>query len=363
MTILDRYVLKEFTKMFLLILVSLLALYLIVDFFERIRMFLSKGASMRQMASYFVLTVPMILSQMIPVAVLLGSLLSFGILSKNSEITAMKANGLSLYRLSLPVIAASFAICIVAFLLSEFITPSTNQKAKYVKLIEIQKKEKLGSFKQNEIWYRGEQGIYNFSVFDPHTSTLKGIRIHFFGDNSPGSMSLSQRIDAKEAVWIEGKWKFRDLIITTFKRDGVPSIERVASRVIPLSEEPSDFMVVQKDTEEMGLVELSRFEKKMRSEGYDTIRYQTDMNGKIAFPLVSVILAILGISFSLKSERNGGVPQSIGLGIVIGFSYWIVFAFAVSLGRAGTLPPVIAGWAANLIVGIAATIMFIRVKT
>ncbi|MBW2561465.1 MAG: LptF/LptG family permease, partial [Deltaproteobacteria bacterium] len=96
MTILDRYILKEFIKMFALILVSLAGLYLIVDFFERIRMFLSNHASLGQMASYFLLTLPMILSQMIPIGVLLSALLSFGILSKNCEITAMKANGLSL---------------------------------------------------------------------------------------------------------------------------------------------------------------------------------------------------------------------------------------------------------------------------
>ncbi|MBA7583589.1 hypothetical protein ES708_25535 [subsurface metagenome] len=124
MTILDRYILKEFIKIFALILVSLAGLYLIVDFFERIRMFLSNHASMRQMASYFLLTLPVILSQMIPIAVLLSTLLSFGILSRNCEITAMKANGLSLYRISLPVIVASFAICMATFLLNEFITPS-----------------------------------------------------------------------------------------------------------------------------------------------------------------------------------------------------------------------------------------------
>ncbi|MDD5724238.1 MAG: LPS export ABC transporter permease LptG [Syntrophales bacterium] len=359
MTILDRYILKEFVKIFALILVSLAGLYLIVDFFERIRMFLSNHASPGQMASYFLLTLPMILSQMMPITVLLSTLLSFGILSKNCEITAMKANGLSLYRISLPVILTSLAICIATFFLSEFVTPYTNQMAKYVKLIEVQKREKLGSFRQNEIWYRGEKGIYNFSMFDPLTNTLKGIRIHFLDRG----MNLYQRIDAKEAVWKDGGWLFEDLLVTTFNQDGVPSVEKIPSQVIALSEKPSDFSAVQKDTEEMSLLELSRFTKKLRSEGYDTIQYQTDMHGKIAFPLVSVILAVLGVSFSLKSERSGGVAQSIGLGIVIGFSYWIVFAFAISLGRAGTIPPVMAAWSANLLFGLAATIMFMRVKT
>lgn len=359
MNILDKYILKEFIKIFTLVLVSLIGLYLIADFFERIRMFLSNHATPRQIISYLLLNIPMILSQMIPVAVLLGTLLSFGILSKNCEITAMKANGVSLYRISLPVIILSFAICIAAFLLSEFITPYTNQKVKYVKFMEIQKREKLGSFKQNQIWYRTGKGIYNFSVFDPRTNTLKGIRINFFDRG----MNLYERIDATEAKWEDGRWVFRDLLVTTFPEDGFPLLKRIPSRVIDLPESPTDFMAVQKSTEEMGLVELNRFIKKIRSEGYDTIRYRTDMHGKIAFPLVSFILVILGVSFSLKSERGGGIAQGIGTGIIIGFSYWVVFGFAISLGRSGTIPPVIAAWAANLILGLAALIMFMRVKT
>ncbi len=359
MNILDRYILKEFIKIFTLMLVSLIGLYLIADFFERMRMFLSNNATLRQMASYFLLNIPMILSQMIPVAFLLGTLLSFGILSKNCEITAMKANGVSLYRISLPVIILSFVICIAAFLLNEFITPYTNQKAKYVKYVEVQKREQMGSFKQNQIWYRSEKGIYNFSVFDPQTNTLKGIRINFFDRE----MNLSERINAKEARWEDGRWIFKDVLVTTFPEDGLPVLERTPSRVIDIPESPSDFTAVQKSTEEMGFVELNRFIKKIRSEGYDTIRYRTDMHGKIAFPLVNIILAMLGVSFSLKSERSGGIAQSIGTGVIIGFSYWVVFAFAISMGHSGTIPPVIAAWAANLLLGIAALIMFIRIKT
>ena len=359
MNVLDRYILKEFTKIFILILVSLTGLYLIADFFERMRMFLSNHATLGQMVSYSFLNIPMILSQMIPIATLLGALLSFGILSKNSEITAMKANGVSLYRISLPIIILSFTICISAFLLSEFITPYTNQKVKHIKFVEIQKREKLGSFKQNQIWYRGKNGIYNFSMFDPRTNTLKGIKINLFDRD----MNLYERIDAKEAKWEDGKWVFRNLLVTTFPEDGFPLLEKVSSKVIALPESPSDFMAIQKSTEEMGLIELNRFIKKTRSEGYDTTKDRTDMHGKIAFPLISVILAILGISFSLRSERSGGIAQSIGTGIIIGFSYWIVFAFAISLGRSGTIPPVAAAWTANFIFGIVALIMFMRVKT
>jgi lipopolysaccharide export system permease protein len=356
---LDRYILREFVKTFSLIVVSLVCLYLIVDFFERIRMFLSNDATASQMASYFIFNIPMILSQMIPVTFLLSTLLTFGLLSKNSEITAMKANGVSLYRISMPVISLSLFVCIFAFLLAEFITPYTNQKAKYIKLVEVQKRKNPGSFKENQIWYRGEEGIYNFTLFDPEKSALKGVKINFLDRD----MNLTRRIDAKEALWNEGAWHFRDLVITTFPKGDFPVLERASSRIIDLPEKPADFTAVQKDTEEMGFWELRKFIEKVRTEGYDATQYITDLHGKIAFPLVSLILAFLGVAFSLKSERSGGIAQGVGTGIIIGFSYWIVFAFSMSLGHAGTLPPFIAAWSANIILGAAALLLYLRIRT
>jgi lipopolysaccharide export system permease protein len=356
---LDRYILKEFLKTFSLIVLSLICLYLIVDFFERIRMFLSNDATAFQMASYFIYNIPTILSQMIPVTFLLSTLLTFGLLSKNSEITAMKSNGVSLYRISMPVIVFSLFVCIFAFLLAEFITPYTNQKAKHIKLVEVQKRKKLGSFKENQIWYKSEKGIYNFTVFDPEKATLKGVKINFLDRD----MNLTKRIDAREALWSEGKWHFRDLVITTFPEGNFPVLERASSMIIDLPETPADFTVVQKDTAEMGFWELQRFIEKVRSEGYDATQYVTDLQGKIAFSLVSLILAVLGVSFSLKSERSGGVAQGVGAGIIIGFSYWIVFAFSMSLGHAGTLPPFIAAWSANILLGAAALFLFSRIRT
>jgi Predicted permeases len=359
MTILDRYISREFIKIFLLVIASFLSLYLIIDFFERIRMFLSNNASFYQIISYFFFKTPMIISQIMPAVVLLSSLLTFGMLSKHSEIIAMKANGVSLYRTSLPVIIISVIVCIFTFLFSEFITPYANQKAEYIKLVEVKKHKKPGSFKQNQMWYRSRDAIYNFNIFDPDTDTLKGVTINYLDRD----FQLTMRIDAKQAKWEDGKWVFHNLLITRFHSDDFPSIERVTSRVIDIPEKPLDFKAVQKDIEEMGYLELRDYVKKIQSEGYDATRYLADLHGKIAFPLVSIILAIIGVSFSLRSERSGGVAQSISVGIITGFSYWIVFAFALSLGRSGTLPPLLSAWIANIIFASAAAVMFLRVRT
>jgi lipopolysaccharide export system permease protein len=360
MMILDRYVTKEYIKLFILILASFTALFLIIDLFERMRMFLSNHATFYQMLSYLLFMIPVIISQAIPVAVLLASLITFSNLSKYSEILAMKANGISLYRTSIPVIIMVVIICILSFLFNEFITPYSNEKADYIKLVEIEKQKSLGSFKQNQIWYRGTNGIYNFKMFDSITSTLSGITINYFDKN----FSLIMRIDAESAQWKDNQWVFQNLMITRFQTGQFPSLEWIPAKVIDLPEKPSDFMAVQKEASKMGYMELRTYIKKIQAEGYDATRYLVDMHGKVAFTLVSMILVIIGISFSLmKSERSGGIMQSIGVGIVIGFSYWIVHAFAMSLGRSGTIPPILSAWIANLILGSVSITMYLRVKT
>ncbi len=359
MTILDRYVTKEFIGLFALVLSLFTSLFLIVEFFERIRMFLSNNASFTQILSYFFFMIPTMISQTIPATVLLAALLTFSTLAKNSEVLAMKANGISLYRTSLPVFIASVLICILAFLNSELVTPYSNQKADNIVYVEVQKREPLGTFKQNQLWYRGQSGIYNFRFFDPKAYIIQGITINYLDNN----FTLTARIDAEKAEWKDNKWVFYNLMITRFGGE-FPSLEWASSKVIELPETPADFNFVQKEAEKMGFVELKNYITKLQAEGYDATRYLVDMHGKIAFTLVIFILITIGISFSLiRTERSGGVMQSIGVGIVIGFSYWIVHAFSMSLGRSGSIPPALSAWFANIIFGVASVIMFMRVKT
>jgi lipopolysaccharide export system permease protein len=359
MKVLDRYLIVEFSRSLLLIAACFVSLFLIIDFFEKTRMFLSNHATFQQIAAHFLFRIPMILSQTLPAAVLLASLIVFGYLSRHNEITAMKANGISLYRISLPVLLIAGAVCVAVFLLSEWVTPYTNERAEYIRLVEVQKQKSLGSFKQDQIWYRGQKGIYNFRLFDAQSRTLKGITIYYLDHE----MNLVMRLDAERGEWKEGHWLFHNVLLIRFPGGEFPTMTRVASEVVDIPETPEDFKVVQKDVETMGYAELKRYIGKLQTDGYDATRYIVDLNGKIAFPFVSVILAVIGICFSLRSERSGNIAQGIGAGLVIGFSYWLVFAFGMSLGRSGTLPPIVAAWFGNIIFGGASLWLLLRIKT
>ncbi len=359
MNILDRYIMKEYITLFVFILISIISVYLIIDFFGKIRMFMSNNATIVQMASHFFFMIPMIISQTTPAIVLLATLMTFGTLSKHSEIVAMKANGISLYRMILPVMAIGIFICAFLFLFSEFVTPQSYYKAEHIRLVEVQKQESLGTFKQNQIWYRGKLGIYNFNMFDIKTNTLHGVTINYLN----GNFILGKRVDAEKVHWENNRWVFQNYLITTFQEGSFPSLERGVTKVIDIPETPSDFKTVQKDADKMGFFELRLYIRKLQSEGYDASRYLVDLHGKIAISLVSILLVIIGISFSLRSERSGGVAQSISAGVIIGFSYWLIFAFSLSLGRSGTIPPILSAWLANFVFGVAALFMIRRVNT
>ena len=359
MKIVDRYLVKEYLRNLLFITLSFLSLFLIIDFFEKIRMFLSNNATFLQMGSYFLLRSPMVISQILPAAVLLASLITCGYLSRHSEITAMKANGISLYRIAIPILTIAALTSLLVFFLSEWVTPHTNDKAENIRLVEVQRRPSMGSFKQDQIWYRGQKGIYNFRLFDARTGTLQGITIHYLDRQ----MNLYMRLDAEKGEWKEGHWLFHNVLVTRFPDGEFPVLTRIIQQVADLPEKPADFQVVQKDVEVMGYFELKRYIRKLQSEGYDATRYVVDLHGKIAFPFVSIILAVIGISFSLRSERSGGIAQGIGAGLIIGFSYWLVYAFGLSLGRSGTLPPLVAAWSANILFCTAAAILVPRVKT
>ena len=252
MTILDRYIIKEFLTLLLFILVSILSIYLIIDFFSKIRMFMSNSATIVQMASHFFFMIPLIVSQTAPAVVLLATLMTFGTLAKHNEIVAMKANGISLYRMACPVLVIGILVSIFLFLFSEFVTPQAYYKAEYIRLVEVQKQQSYGTFKQNRIWYRGAKGIYNFKMFDVQTNTLNGITINYLDEN----FVLRKRLDAQKAEWKNGEWVFHNVLITTFQEGAFPALEKSATKVVDLPETPADFKTVQKDADKMGFFEL-----------------------------------------------------------------------------------------------------------
>lgn len=357
--IINQYVLSVFFSNLILILVSLISVYLIVDFFSKLRMLISNHASYSQVLRFFLNMIPVITSQMAPAAILIATLVTFGNFSRYNEIMAFKANGVSIYSVALPVVFSVIVLTPVLFLFSEFVAPKCLEKAEHIRFVEIQKRKKLGTFKQNQIWFRGTQGIYNFNLFEEQSDTIKGVTFNFFNKD----FELVKRIDAEKAVWDDGKWVLYNVVVVTFTNSNYPELEFREKMSIEIPEKPEDFRHLQKDADKMGFFELFSYVKQLSREGYDTTRYVADLHSKVAMNIVGIIFVLLGIGFSLLKERGGTLTQSVSAGVLIGFSYWLVHAFALSLGRSGVLPPVPAAWAADTVFTIFACYVLKKVNT
>lgn len=293
---------------------------------------------------------------MVPMAVLLSTLITLIILSRNREIVAMKASGISLFSICSPILLVSLLISLLLLILNESIIPYSIKKSEYIENVLINKEEPVGLFKENQIWYKSPGAIYNIRLFDPKKNILKGITINYFDKN----FYLTRRIDGKEARWKPGQgWIFYEVIFRSRQKDGSFKLESFPEKSIPLPESPRDFKKVERKPEEMTFTELKDYIRQIKSEGYDATRYLVDLHFKTSFPFISFIMAILGAPFALKAEKGGGVTLGVGISIIIGFSYYLIYAFNQSLGHAEILPPIVSAWLTNALFGTIGILLFL----
>jgi lipopolysaccharide export system permease protein len=345
MMIISRYLVRIYLRMIATCLGAFVAIYLVVDFLEKFGKFSRAGASFTAILQFFLCKIPEMVSQTMPMAVLMGTILTVGTLSKNSEITAMRSSGLSLVQIGRPFLATATLISLFLFSLQEYVTPAANEKLRYIDQVVVQKKGKKALFRQNNIWHRDDNLILQAKLFNPDTSTLSGITVW----EVDRDLRPVARMDAEAATPAAGGWLLHDLTRRVFTLPSEEGVSRKSREFVKIDLVSSDLRIVAKSAEDMGFRALLRYCRTISESGYDATRYLTLLHAKISLPFAALIMAFLGIPFSMKDNRSGGMGIGIGFSIVIGFSYFIINALLLSLGQAGTLPPIVAAWTANLL--------------
>jgi lipopolysaccharide export system permease protein len=356
MRIISRYISQELAKIIAVCLGGFVAIYLVIDFFERIDNFLAAELALSWAAQYFLLKVPFILQQGIPMAVLMGTLITLGLIARNNELTALRASGVSPLLLSGPIVIAALLLSLMDFGLAEYLVPLTTSRANWVWHVKVKKLPEQSSFTQEKLWYKSGQTLYNIRVFHPKRQTLEGVTIYRF-DNA---FRLVQRLDARRGQWDGKGWIFTDGILLSRNTDANFNIERFEQRRLELEERPESFLHLDKPPEEMTLAELGRYVTKIESEGYDATRYRVDFHTKIAFPFTSVIMALLGIGVALYQGKRGGMAIGVAVSVALAFIYVIIFQLVLSLGYAGNLHPLLAAWATNAFFGMTGLFLLVH---
>jgi lipopolysaccharide export system permease protein len=350
MTVLSRYITATYLKLLALTAGSFVAIYLVIDLLEKLSRFSQASGNPQYILFFYLYKIPAIINQVMPMAILMSTLLTLGILSRSSEIVAMQSCGISLKRIAMPLLVIAFFLSIFTFFSNEAIIPSTSQKLKYIQEVLIEGKNPSTFFRLNNIWYRDNNYILQAQLFIPTTWTLKGVTLWQTTD----VMQPTKRLDAEDGVWNGSYWTLKNVVERSFSGGKVTETRKIASLPVPLQLKINDLKVWDKYADDMGFFKLKQYTEKLQKAGYDATKYQAQMYAKISMPFACLIMAFVGIPFSLRGGRSSGIAVGIGLSIGIGFAYFIINAILISFGETGILPPMVSAWAANFIFALSA---------
>jgi lipopolysaccharide export system permease protein len=345
MRIVSHYIAKEFLKMTFLCLGTFVMIYVLVEAMEKLDDFNASGVPPRQIVNYFFYMLPGIIRQMIPVAILMGTQLTFGSFSKNNQLIAFKSSGISMIRLSSPIILLAIMISLLIFILGESFIPLTNARAKEIWNVQVKKMESRAVLINERIWYKGDRSIYTFDRFNFKEQSAVNASLYFFDPQ----FYLQSRLDAERGFWADGVWTFENGLYQTFLPAGSSSSQVFKTLKLPLMETPEDFRYREKSSEEMTYAELREFIGKIEREGYEAQPYRVEQQMRLSFSGVSTIMVLIGISMALRREKGIGIAQGIVSSLAVTFVYWIFFGFSRSLGLSGVFPAFWAAWASNIL--------------
>jgi lipopolysaccharide export system permease protein len=358
--IMDRYLIRQYLLFLAVGTLVGAVLVAVVDLLQTLDRFLRAKPPFTIILEHFLYRMPGELYKGLPMIVLIATVFLFLSLTRQRELDAFKAAGISLYRASLPVLLVAGSISVLAVLFQEIALPDINAKAEEVDRVKIRGQLPRHLQRQTQIWYRSsDTRFFRMALLDPGGKSMEGLTVV---EISP-DFRLMERLDARIAQWTPEGWQLTDGVFRRVGPQNRVSSELFDSRLLSLPEHIDDFIQVQNAPDTMSFLELRAYVSRLREGGHRVTRYLVQLYSKLSFPLVHVIMALVAIPFALVSPRSGGRAMGIGVAIVIAVGYWVVHSVAVAFAQADLLPAALAAWTANIVFAGIGTALFLSART
>ncbi len=351
MKIIDKYIFKGFIFPFLWCVFIFMVMAIIIDIFSFIDEIVKFKIPIGAIVSFYVFYSPTIFIQVSPMAALLSTIYMLSGLNKNNEIIAMKASGLSLWRIILPLLVIGIVISGCVFIVNDKIVPVSSKVSNVIRREELEKgkEAKHPKILDNVALYGSGNRIIFARAYDTEKKVLEDVIMHEHDKNQ----NLISKTTAQRAVWTGDGWRFYKAIV--YKTDnagrllGEPAF--FEEDILPLKERPSDFVNNELRSEFMSYRDLKAYISKFQGAGARVVRsFLVDLYYKVSLAFISLVIILLGVPFAITSAR-GGVIIGVGTSIILGLLYFAGISIGVALGKSGILPPFIAAWFGNIIFG------------
>ncbi len=344
--LMDIYLLRRFFFHFAVLMAAFIFLFEAFTFFELLDDIARHRVPFLIVVDYFRYLTPFLIYNLAPLGALVAVLVTLGVMSKNNEIVACKASGISLYRLAVPLLFAGLTLATSMIVLDETYLPYANQRQDALRN-QIKGKPPQ-TYTQPQRWIFGEnEKIYNYDLFDPAQNLFGGLSVV---ELDPATFQMRRRVFASRATWsdsqkvwvLEGGWvrDFSDGTITRYQRFPVTSLPE-------LSEPPSYFNREVRQASQMSWVGLRRYISDLHKAGFDVANLTVQWHVKLAFPLIAPISMLMAIPFALLVGTRGAVG-GVALGVAIGIVYWTAARLLEAMGGVGQLPPFLSAWSTDI---------------
>jgi lipopolysaccharide export system permease protein len=321
-------------------------IFIVVDIFEKIDVFLDHRAAPLLVTRFYLYLAPFVVQQVLPVALLLATFLALGQLNKFGELTAMRAAGHSLLRILAPVFAVAAGATLLSLALGEVVVPRANRERDHIYDEQIQGLHHENTDERADLTYLGEGG----RIFYMRLYLVREKRMHEVSLQEFHAGELTRRLDAAEATWDGTRWVFASGMLRSFS-NGVEKAEPFDRMAVKgIAERPEDFAKESRQPEEMNFLELLGLVEKLRASGARVANYLVDLHLKLAFPLINLIVVMIGASLATRL-RMQSAAVGFGLSVVIAFVYYAFMRTGQALGHNGALPPYLAAWLGDLVFG------------
>ncbi len=353
--ILDRYVIKKALLIFTIALLSIYIVSIIITFFELLDNAQENKRPITSILVYLWYYTPQVLYWVFPITAFTTIVISLGILSKFNEINAMKACGISVYRISVPMILFALVVSAVSLYLQEKILPLSNRKAEEAKAYIKGVPSPRTYMKVDRRWVFGKSNkIFNYRYFDTERKIFDHISIFELTPN----FSLERRYFGEKGyleigfLRIDNGW--------SVDKEGI--ISGIKDFKIKVEEDTSYFVKEWKEPEEMNIAELRDYIKELKERGFETTKFEVEYHSKFSFPIIPLVMSLIAIPFSFSVGKKGTL-YGVGFCLMIAIIYWVMFSVFKSLGNVGVLSPFLSAWIANLIFGLMGGYFLVSVRT
>ena len=336
---------------------SFIAIYILIDFFEKIDNFMEKGKSMGLVAKFFLFNIPFVLEQMGPVCILLAGVITLGILNHSNELIALKSCGIPLRKIVAPIIVAGAIFTLLLLSMSQFILPKTIAMTNKIWIEEVKGKLPLGIFRNGRYYYQSGNGFYSFVRPDQKKHEF----LNFSYSTWDSDYRLTSLFAASKAVWKDGAWTLHNGQMQTAVDQDNFETEIFKQRDFELPDHPEDFFISEYRSLELSLTGLFLDAKRNQSK-IETNKAWAEFYGRLSYILIGLPLLLLGLPILLIVYRRWGRDLSLAIPVSCGlaFASWGLWGTLQSLAKAGYLHPLIAASTVHTVIGITGIYLLLR---